>query len=405
VVLDDDPTGTQESTGIPVLLRRNRRQLAELLEQHRAVHVLTNTRALTEPAAQTLLVELRADIAAAQERLGMPILVVQRGDSTLRGHVFAEIEVFAEPESLVVFVPAFPAGGRRTSNGVHEVLVDGDWVNAADTEFARDPVFGYSARTMREYVAGRSSRTAVSTPAADFAAATRSAPPGAVVVPDVASEADLQIIGDGVRAAIASGRHIVLRCAAPLAALLCGTRSTGLIDHATFRLRGPVLVVAGSHTALTTGQLEALTRRPTATVEINTDAAVSDPEAEAGRAGRLLRTELTRNELVLLRTERARRSEHATLDTAARVMGALAAAVRHAADLPGYVIAKGGITSAEVAMVGFGAKTAWVQGQAAVGISLWTLAGGARRMPYLVVPGNMGERTTLASLVADLVDR
>jgi uncharacterized protein YgbK (DUF1537 family) len=83
-------------------------------------------------------------------------------------------------------------------------------------------------------------------------------------------------------------------------------------------------------------------------------------------------------------------------------MDALVATVTSVADLADLVIAKGGITSAEVATRGLGARTATVLGQVEPGISLWQLDTG---MPYLVVPGNIGSTDTLTSLVNRLVHR
>lgn len=59
-------------------------------------------------------------------------------DSTLRGHVKAELEACfkASGRTSVVFAPAFPAAGRTTVNGIQ--LVDG--VPVAETVYGRDPV-------------------------------------------------------------------------------------------------------------------------------------------------------------------------------------------------------------------------------------------------------------------------
>lgn len=197
----------------------------------------------------------------------------------------------------------------------------------------------------------------------------------------------------------AAGHQLVIRSAAPLAAYLAGAKSTGLIDIGPARREGPTLVVAGSHTAATTEQLTVLWRDHPATVMIDTEAALQDPDREADRAGTLLRTELGRQQVVTLATDRSRRAEHGSLEQAAAIMQALSRAVARVADLPGRVIAKGGITSAQVARVGFGAAQAVVRGQVAVGISVWALGEGADRLPFVVVPGNIGGADTLKRLV------
>lgn len=404
VVLDDDPTGTQEVMGVPVLLRRDETALLDLLSRHDAVYVLTNTRALSEEAAGQLVRQCRDDAEAASAALGVRVLVVQRGDSTLRGHVFAEIDAVARGDEVIVFVPAFPAGGRRTRSGVHEVMIDGSWINAADTEFARDPVFGYSERTMIDYVAARTTRPALSTTAAELGGVLGMVPAGTVVMPDVETDDDLVVIAAAIRDQTHQGRPVLVRTAAPLAGYLAGAKSSGHLDGIAPESRGagPVLVVAGSHTSATTRQLEQLWLDHPARVELDTEAllgASSAGSAEIRRTSEVLRTILAAHDVVTLSTSRVRRHEHGSLDHGAAVMRGLTAVVAAVVDQPGVIVAKGGITSAEVARTSLDAERAHVHGQLETGVSWWTVHGSGRDMPYVVVPGNVGDGDTLCRLV------
>ncbi len=77
-------------------------------------------------------------------------------------------------------------------------------------------------------------------------------------------------------------------------------------------------------------------------------------------------------------------------------MKAIIATVQGVAALVDVVVAKGGITSAEVARAGIGAKEAWVLGQILPGISAWKLKNASgREYLYIVVPGNVGNHDTL----------
>lgn len=73
------------------------------------------------------------------------------------------------------------------------------------------------------------------------------------------------------------------------------------------------------------------------------------------------------------------------------------------------VVAKGGITSAQVATDGVGAVSAHVEGLLEVGVSLWTLqlsAGGT--LPYAVIPGNVGNvgnENTLVHIYRRFIDK
>lgn len=407
VVLDDDPTGTQEVSAVPVLLRRDREALQRLLTSNDAVFILTNTRAMPEADAVSLLRGLYEDIRSVEDELGVSALVVQRGDSTMRGHVFAEIEAAGEG-TVAVFAPAFPAGGRRTTDGVHSVRVDGEWRNAADTEFAADPVFGYTARTQSDYVREKGDGwTPLAVTVAGFATALAGATPGTVLLPDAETDDDIRALAADLEAEAAQGTRIVVRSAAPLAAYLAGAKSTGFLsaDGAAALAaprNGGLLVVVGSHTAASGAQLAALLdERGITAHELDTDAALTDP-AEAGAHLAELALADLRSGLAVISTERTRRAEHSGLEQADAVMSGLVAATRLLAPSARAVVAKGGITSAEIARSGLGRNVATVAGQLVAGVSLWVFGGdiNGRGELYAVVPGNIGDATTLRHVVA-----
>lgn len=405
VVLDDDPTGSQSAADVPVVLRPGREAFTRVLAASPSVYVLTNTRAMDEAAAVALVRQVRDDALAAAEQLGMTAEFVLRGDSTLRGHVFAESDVFREDDSVILFSPAFPAGGRVTRNAVHYVRVDGEDVPAADTEFARDPVFGYRGRTLGEYVAEvGAGRAFAGVPLAELrrrggaavADTLLTVPASTVVTPDSETDADLVEVHRGLALARGRGRPVVVRCGAPLAALCAGVFSGEPLPTPVARPDGPVLVVCGSHTEATTRQLSRLTDTYGPHVPLPTDAALENPRAAAEEVARAARDVLRRRGLAVIASDRVRRPEHGGLDHGERIMDALTGAVRRLADEVAGVIAKGGITSAETARTGLDASTATVRGQILPGVSLWDLhRRSGDRLPYAVVPGNVGTPDTL----------
>lgn len=69
---------------------------------------------------------------------------------------------------------------------------------------------------------------------------------------------------------------------------------------------------------------------------------------------------------------------------------------------PRYVIAKGGITSSDMATKGLNMKKATVVGQAAAGVPLWRCDEPTCKHPglsYVVFPGNVGGEDTLFEVV------
>jgi uncharacterized protein YgbK (DUF1537 family) len=133
---------------------------------------------------------------------------------------------------------------------------------------------------------------------------------------------------------------------------------------------------------------------------------------EARRAGVALAAALRRGDAALItsrrfddaggaaaRQELGRRVADALVETVARLDPALPLA---------WVIAKGGITSSEMATRGLGASRATVAGQLFPGlVSLWVLGEDSRRpnVPFVVFPGNVGDDDALAEALDRLTGR
>jgi uncharacterized protein YgbK (DUF1537 family) len=406
VVLDDDPTGTQSATGVRVLLESDADLLERALRTVDSVYVQTNSRAIDEAAAVELVRRVRADALTAAERLGEPVQFVLRGDSTLRGHVFAETEVFLEGDAVMLFVPAFPDGGRTTRDGVHYVRIDGVEVRADESEYAADPVFPFDTSVLAEYVARKSGRAGVPVSldavqgVDELEAVLLDAPAGSVVVPDAVTNDDIRQIAEAVRRARAAGASIVVRSASPLAAMLAGVESDGLLARPLVDRARPTLLVCGSHTEGATRQLAGVTERWGAPVVIDTAAALDAPGAAAAAAATRTVERVQRDGLAVVTSERVRLAEHDTLNHGERVMRALTDVVQAVLPSVEVVVSKGGITSAEVASTGLGARSAVVLGQVLPGVSVWELeARDGRPLLYVVVPGNVGDPETLIDVL------
>jgi uncharacterized protein YgbK (DUF1537 family) len=173
---------------------------------------------------------------------------------------------------------------------------------------------------------------------------------------------------------------------------------------------GSGLLVVGSHTQLTTRQLDrALARHRLGTVELSVPAIAGGRGAEEiRRAGAELADALGRGHAVLATSRHFidAGGADASLDLGRRVADALVETVaRLDPEVPlAWVVAKGGITSSEMATRALGASRATVAGQLFPGlVSLWVLGEGSRRprVPFVVVPGNVGGDDALA----DTLDR
>jgi uncharacterized protein YgbK (DUF1537 family) len=408
VVLDDDPTGTQSASGVTVLLQYDAELLRDVLSRADSVYVQTNSRAIDEDAAIALVSDVRDAARSAAESLGEDVQFVLRGDSTLRGHVFAETEQFLEEDAVIVFSPAFPAGGRTTMDGVHRVRIGDQDLPAHETEYADDPVFPFSSGVLAEYVAEKSGRSAVvvdlqTVRRGGVASAIATAPAGSVVLPDALTDDDIREIARAIAVTRRAGRSVVVRSASPLAAALAGVESDGLLPRPLIPAPVPTLLACGSHTAGATAQLDAVAAVHGPAIVIPTAEAFADPTAAGLAAAERARTRLAETGLAVVSTERHRRPEHNTLHHGELVMQALTVAVRDLMPDVEAVVAKGGITSAELARTGVGATRAEVRGQVIPGVSVWDLvsAEGEPRL-YIVVPGNVGDASALTDVLAAL---
>ena len=89
------------------------------------------------------------------------------------------------------------------------------------------------------------------------------------------------------------------------------------------------------------------------------------------------------------------------LSIGSRVSDALIAILGLISTRPRYLIAKGGITSSDVATKGLGVKRALILGQILPGVPVWQLGPESKYpgMPYIVFPGNVGGPGALAEAV------
>ena len=73
---------------------------------------------------------------------------------------------------------------------------------------------------------------------------------------------------------------------------------------------------------------------------------------------------------------------------------------------PAFLVAKGGITSSTVATHALGIRKALVLGQIQPGIPVWQADSSSKfpEIPYVVFPGNVGDRDTLRQVVEVLTN-
>jgi uncharacterized protein YgbK (DUF1537 family) len=422
-VIDDDPTGAQGQADVPLLLSWRAGLIeATLRDSPRALHLLTNSRALDADSAYAVV----RDAAAAVESASAKARVVMRGDSTLRAHLLPEYagvrDVLCPGASPpLLLVPALPAAGRVTRDGRHWLVRDGQRVPLEETEFARDGDLSYATSRLIDWADERSSgyfaadngievgHEAIRSEhgpehvRAALVDAARGADP-TVVVPDAETVEDLEVIAAGLRVAWMESPQILVRCAPTFASVLSGAGATGLVDLPPVD-RG-LLVVVGSHVPMSTAQLAAVNaKHGDALIEVDAGTLAGDyAPVEIGAAVDRARANLKSHRLAVVATTRAIAAEALGPEAGMRVARGLAEIVARLRDASDVLLSKGGITSAVNVSDGLGAERAQIVGPVAPGVSLWLAhePEGEDR-PVIVFPGNVGDEGTLAELVDRLL--
>jgi uncharacterized protein YgbK (DUF1537 family) len=425
VVLDDDPTGTQTVHGIPVLTTWSVCDLeAELKAAGPGFFILTNSRSLTGAAAAALNREIGANLRQASANTGTPVEVVSRSDSTLRGHFPGEVDALMEAMGTGdlprILVPCFFEGGRYTVNDIHYVAEGEHLVPAAQTPYARDAAFGYRHSNLREWVQEKTEgavtgNTVVSVSIEDVrkggpnrvADRLATLSPGSCCIVNAMEYRDLEVFVAGLLAAVADrDRRFVFRTAASLVRIRAGIMQRDLLDRTELTVENGSggLFVVGSYVPKTSDQPAVLRSQESMVgIEVNVNdllddarqpLAVADATAAANEA-------MKRGRDAVLFTSRdlvAGADARGSLDIGRRVSESLIAVVRGISRQPRYLVAKGGITSSDVATKGLGVRRAMIMGQVLPGIPAWQLGRETRwpGMAYIVFPGNVGDDDALA---------
>lgn len=431
LILDDDPTGSQCVAGIDVAFDLDPAIPVGVLEQPgSACFVLTNTRALDEQEA----VALNRRVLAGVLDGGVPasgLHVVSRSDSTLRGHVIAEPVAIADELAArgidvdaFVLCPAMLEAGRFTERDVHYATVDGEAVEVAETDFARDATFGFTSSDLRAFLEERSggavrAADVLSVSLEDIRAGVdrvreilADARDRRWVVVNATEYTDLEVVAEAMALLEAEGRTFVTRCAPSFVRPLVGQRGARVVDPDSITIpEGRLdhgLVVVGSHVGLTTTQLRAVQRRGTlAELEIHVPSVLDERREQhlAGVAAQATATLRTSDCVVFTSRDLVRTDDPAeSLAIARSVSDAVVEVVRRVREAkPAWVVAKGGITSHEVAENGLGIRRARVEGQFWPGqVSLFSAQEAPDEVlgaPYVVFPGNVGGEQALADVI------
>lgn len=438
VVLDDDPTGTQTVHDIKVYTDWEEDTLRQALgADGRMFFILTNSRSFSRARTTEVHRQIAARLCKVSEELGREFLIISRGDSTLRGHYPLETQVLRDTiESMTdirfdgeIICPFFPEGNRLTKDDIHYVIDGDNWIPAGMSEFAKDVTFGYSSSNLRDYVEEKTGGVYKAADCTSFSIEElRSGDTAALtdklmgvtdfgkVIVNATRYSDLQSFVRAFEAAVEAGHHFLLRTAAAFPKVLGEVTERDLLKKSDVVDPADAaggIVIVGSHVGKTNRQLNEL-KTLKGTVEfLEFDAESYKKEGGLQRQAEILAAladkEISQGKTAVIYTSRkvltVDDDTKKSLQLSVDISDAFTSIVARLATKPRFIIAKGGITSSDVATKALRIRCADVMGQIAKGIPVWksgpeSLFPG---MPYVIFPGNVGNDDTLLGIVRELL--
>jgi uncharacterized protein YgbK (DUF1537 family) len=419
VILDDDPTGGQTVHNVPVLTEWTQAAIQKEFEQKTPIFfILTNSRSLTTDIAKALNFEIGKNIKTVAKASNRDFYIISRGDSTLRGHFFDETDSLAqglgwntERGYITALIPAFFEGNRFTKNDIHYWKNGEDWIPVGETPYAKDATFGYKNSDLKLWVEEKTKGKTKASEVISFdpnrervdfiAGKLKKIQPNKTLIVNALNYNDVEIFA---LAALRSEKRILYRTSASFVRAFAGIThkplltNKDLIQNNNEKIGG--LIIVGSHVPKTTAQLAELLKTNIESIELDVTTLFTSnsPKIEI-EIEKILRG----GKNVVLYTSRqviTGKNEAESLQLSVKVSEKLVSIVKDLKVRPAFLIAKGGITSSDIATKGLGVKRAIVLGQIVAGVPVWQLDDETKfpNMPYIIFPGNVGSNEDLKNV-------
>lgn len=438
VVLDDDPTGVQTVHGVSVYTDWETDSLRRAFaEEGNMFFILTNSRSFTSEVTKRVHTDIAHRLLEVSKEYNREFILISRSDSTLRGHYPLETEVLKDTlekeDGLTIdgeiICPFFKEGNRITIDNVHYVKEDNMLIPAGKSEFAKDKTFGFASSDLTAYVEektkGRFKKEdciTISLEELELENVDKikdkliQAKGFQKIIVNAVYEKHLKVFCIAFAEAVESGKHFLARTAAGFPKVLGNISDRPLLtkkELVSDKNIGGVVII-GSHVNKTTMQLEALKHadRPLEFMEFDVQKALVENglTEEAERITGLTENCIISGKTAVIYTSRKlltpdNMDKEKLLAFSVAISDAVTSIVGKLKTQPGFIVAKGGITSSDVGTKALNVKRAVVMGQIRKGIPVW-MTGEESKFPgmaYIIFPGNVGERETLKDVVEELI--
>ncbi|WP_299059101.1 four-carbon acid sugar kinase family protein [uncultured Polaribacter sp.] len=422
VILDDDPTGTQTVYNVPVVTSWKSSVLENEIINSPVFFILTNSRSLQIKEANDLAELLGSKLKILSKKHNKQLILISRGDSTLRGHYPNEVDALAKgletPNAKHILAPAFFEGGRYTFNNVHYVKEADNFIPANETPFAKDNTFGYKNANLIDWIVEKYegnidkdaieslSITSLRTKSTEEIIEKIESPNKSHIVVNATSYSDLEAVAIAI---LRSKESFLLRTSASFVNAITGIAAKDCLSKEEILInqkKGGSLIVIGSYVPKTTAQLAVLKQHSEAVfLELNVSNVKNDVlfQKDINQLSNKVNQHLKENKNVVFHTSRTiikGETKAESLAIVNRVSNGVIEIIKQLKTQPKYIVAKGGITSSDVATKGLNVKRAYVIGQALKGVPVWKLDSETKfpNMPYIIFPGNVGDNQALYQL-------
>ncbi|TMW72254.1 four-carbon acid sugar kinase family protein [Alteribacter natronophilus] len=437
LVLDDDPTGVQTVHGVPVYTDWTSETIDRAFkDEAQLVFILTNSRSFSTEKTACVHKEIAERVEVSSLNHDQPYLLISRSDSTLRGHYPLETETMKEkieessdyPVDGEIIIPHFAQGGRFTINNIHYVKSENKLIPVGETEFAQDKTFGFQSSHLGEYIEEKtkgefpaSSVTYISLdqlrqgPVEHITDLLCSVSDFNKLVVNAVDEEDVKVFTLAMLHALEKEKKFLVRSGATFTKLIANISTKPLLSRDSLITEAENqggLVMVGSHVNKTTEQLKELQKEEDLHfIEFNCHLVFERDGLlqEAEKVRREAEEKVQQGITTVIYTSRELIDEDGAsseekLAISVDIANTLTGIVRNFSVRPAFLIAKGGITSSNTGTNGLKVKRALVAGQIAPGVPVWktgeesTFPG----LPYVIFPGNVGDRETLREVVKEL---
>jgi len=431
IVIDDDPTGNQTVYDIPLLSSWSIDVFVkEFIEGTPVFFVLTNSRSLTAEATSKIYKEIAENILKASELTQRKYTIISRSDSTLRGHFPLEPEVLklnlGLEDAITAFIPVMFEGKRVTINGTHYIRGEDTLTPVNETPFAQDHTFKYSKANLKAYIEEKSSGRINSEEVFSFslddirkddvnvlAENILEIPAKSYCVFDSLNYKDLDKVVHTLLLAEKLGKQIVYRTSSSFVPSYIGLPPKGLLSSVEVIDKNNTnggLTIVGSYVKKSSEQLRNALElyAEHQIIEVDVKKVLSDETSNyITEVITHIDAALENGEDVIVFTSRdlvTGKDSNSTINIGNKISVSLVNILEGIHRRPRYLIVKGGITSHDLATKGLGMRRSKVLGQIQPGIPIWEMGEETKfpRLPYVVFPGNVGDKSTLQTIITKL---